>query len=71
MQFPASWQGTSRRGFLAVEFRQEPGRANEAFLIPWETVIEHFRNNQGITREDARNHIEFGRSNDGYVLKHL
>jgi hypothetical protein len=63
--------GTSRRGFLAVEFRAGPGKANEAFLIPWVTVIEHFRNNQGITRDDARNHIELGRSKDGYVLEHL
>lgn len=62
---------TGRTGYLAIEFRQEPGKASEAFLVPWMTVVEHFRKNQGISIDDARNSIEFGRSRDGYILKDL
>ncbi len=62
---------TGRTGFLAIEFRQEAGNPGEAFLIPWETIVEHFRNNRGIAIEDARNCIEFGRSKEGYVLEHV
>jgi len=62
---------TNRIGFLALEFRQGPGKTGEAFLIPWVTVIEHFRNNRGITLKDARHYIAFGLSRDGYVLDHL
>jgi len=62
---------TGRNGFLAIEFRQGPGNPGEAFLIPWVTVVEYFRNNRGIALEDARNYREFGRSKEGYVLEHL
>ena len=62
---------TGRTGYLALEFRQGPGKASEAFLIPWLTVVEHFRNNPGITIDDARNSIELILSKDGYVLEHL
>jgi Holliday junction resolvase len=60
---------TGRIGFLAVEFRQGPGRASEAYLIPWGKVVEHFRNNKGISIEDARACITLTRSKDGYVLE--
>ena len=62
---------TGRIGFLAVEFRQGPGKASEAFLIPWPVVIEHFRANQGITIDDARSGIVLARSKDGYLLESL
>lgn len=62
---------TGRTGYLAIEFRQEPGKESEAFLIPWVTVVEHYRNNQGITIDDARNCTELGRSKDGYILEQL
>ncbi|MGA2918498.1 Holliday junction resolvase [Methanoregula sp.] len=62
---------TGRIGFLAVEFRQGPGKASEAYLIPWTSVIEHFRNNKGISIEDARACIVLTRSKDGYVLEGL
>src|SRR5512147_1378112 len=45
---------TGRIGYLAVEFRQGPGKASEAFLIPWPLVVAHFRENRGITIDDAR-----------------
>ena len=62
---------TGRIGFLAVEFRQGPGKASEAFLIPWPVVVEHFRANKGITFNDARSCIVLARSKDGYLLGSL
>jgi hypothetical protein len=62
---------TGRIGFLAVEFRQGPGKASEAYLIPWVTVIDHYQTNKGITIEDARACIALTRSKDGYVLENL
>jgi len=62
---------TGRTGYLAIEFRHGPGKANEAFLIPWATVTEHFRNNRGITVEDAREGVVLGRNREGYCLERL
>jgi Holliday junction resolvase len=63
---------TGRIGYLAVEFRQGPGRACEAFLIPWPVVVEHFRAaDKGITIDDARSCITLARSKDGYLLESL
>lgn len=42
---------TGRAGFLAIEFRFGAGKANEAYLIPWAAVIDHFRLNRGISLE--------------------
>ncbi len=64
-------QKTGRIGFLAVEFRQGPGKAGEAFLIPWPEVVEHFRVNRGITIDDARSGIVLARSKDGYLLESI
>jgi Holliday junction resolvase len=62
---------TGRIGFLAIEFRQGPGRAGEAYLIPWATVIEYYHNNKGISIEDARSCIVLAHSKDGYLLENL
>lgn len=62
---------TGRIGYLAVEFRAGPGKPGEAFLIPWPVVVTHFRENRGISRDDARTCITLGRSKDGYVLESL
>ena len=62
---------TGRIGFLAVEFRQGPGKTSEAFLIPWATVVSHFKENKGITIDDARAGIALSRSKGGYVLEKL
>ncbi|MFA6331660.1 MAG: Holliday junction resolvase [Methanoregula sp.] len=62
---------SGRIGYLALEFRQGPGKTSEAFLIPWETVVGHFRANKGITIEDARAGVALSRSKDGYVLENL
>jgi Holliday junction resolvase len=64
-------QKTGRIGFLAVEFRQGPGKAGEAFLISWPVVVEHFRANRGITIDDARSGIVLARSKDGYLLESM
>jgi Holliday junction resolvase len=61
---------TGRRGYLAVEFRQGP-KAGEAFLIPWAVVADHFRDNRGISVEDARTQITLSRCKDGYLLDSL
>jgi len=62
---------TGRAGFLAVEFRQGPGKAGEAFLIPWPVVVNHFKENKGITIDDARSCIVLGKSKDGYLLESI
>ncbi|MDD1694290.1 MAG: Holliday junction resolvase [Methanoregula sp.] len=62
---------TGRIGYLAVEFRQGPGKASEAFLIPWATVVSNFRENKGITIDDAREGIALARCKDGYVLEKM
>ena len=63
---------TGRAGYLAVEFRQGPGKTNEAYLIPWATVVGHYRENKGITVEDARvSGTALIRSKDGYLLEKL
>lgn len=62
---------SGRVGFLAVEFRQGPGKAGEAFLIPWPVVVRHFKENKGITIDDARTCIVLGTSKDGYLLESL
>jgi Holliday junction resolvase len=62
---------TGRGGFLAIEFRYGPGKANEAYLIPWTTVIEHFKLNRGISLDDARNCIALSRTREGYFLETL
>ena len=62
---------TGRIGYLAVEFRQGPGKASEAFLIPWATVVSHFGENKGITIDDAREGIALARCKDGYVLEKM
>lgn len=63
---------TGRAGYLAVEFRQGPGKASEAYLIPWATVVSHFKENKGITLENARTSgTQLSRSKDGYVLENL
>jgi Holliday junction resolvase len=62
---------TGRIGFLAVEFRHGPGKAGQAFLIPWPVVVDHFRASKGITIDDARSCIVLARSKDGYLLESL
>lgn len=62
---------SGRIGYLAVEFRQGPGKESEAFLIPWPVVAGQFVANKGITIEDARSCIVLARSKDGYLLESL
>jgi len=61
---------TGRAGYLAVEFRAS-GKPNEAYLIPWSVVREHFSANQGINLDDARSQIALKRSHGTYVLETL
>jgi hypothetical protein len=62
---------TGRTGFLALEFRQGPGKAGVSFLIPWPVVAGHFREHTGITMDDARSGIVLKWSKDGYLLESL
>jgi Holliday junction resolvase len=62
---------SGRIGYLAVEFRQGPGKASEAYLLPWAMVVAHFRENKGISLDDARQGIALSRWRDGYVLEKL
>ncbi len=62
---------TGRVGYLAVEFRQGPGKPNEAFLIPWPVIVGHYRENRGISIDDARAGVPLKRTRDGYVLESL
>ena len=61
---------TGRVGYLAVEFRSE-GKHNEAYLIPWNIVTEHFRDNRGIAINDARCGTPLVRLHGTYVLESL
>jgi Holliday junction resolvase len=62
---------TGRIGYLAIEFRQGPGKAGEGFLLPWPVVVEHYQDNRGITADDARACVTLARSKDGYLLESL
>ena len=62
---------THRTGYLAVEFRQGPGKVNEAFLIPWPVVVGHYKADKGITIDHARAAITLSRSKGGYLLETL
>jgi Holliday junction resolvase len=64
-------QKTGRAGYLAVEFRSGAGKPNEAYLIPWAVVVDHFRDNRGISIDDARAGIALSRSRGGYHLERL
>jgi len=61
---------TGRVGYLAVEFRTA-GKPNEAFLIPWTIVQEHFSENRGITIDDARQGTQLVRARGTYTLGSL
>lgn len=62
---------TGRIGYLAIEFRQGPGKAGEAFLIPWPVVVGYYKASRGITIDDARACITLLRSKGGYVLESM
>lgn len=62
---------TGRIGFLAIEFRQGPGKPSEAFLIPWAIIVTHFKENKGITIDDARAGIALAKCKDGYMLEKM
>lgn len=62
---------TGRAGYLAVEFRPGAGKPNEAYLIPWALVVDHFRDNRGISIDDARQGIPLLRSRGCYQLESL
>lgn len=59
---------TGRQGFLAVEFRAGAGKPKEAYLLPWDLVIEFREKNAGISKEDFSGGIKLGRSGRGYFL---
>lgn len=64
---------TGRRGFLAVEFRSGPGRAKEAYLVPWDRVLERYLcdSTPGISLDDCREGIRLSRSGEGYLLEQI
>jgi Holliday junction resolvase len=62
---------TGRSGYLAIEFRFGAGKANEAYLVQWATVLDHFQRNRGISLDDARSCIKLARTREGYFLEHL
>ena len=62
---------TGRIGYLAIEFRHGPGKASEAFLLPWPVVARHFSVNKGITIDDAKKGVALKKTKDGYVLENL
>ena len=62
---------TGRAGYLAVEFRPGAGKHNEAYLIPWKIVIEHYTDNRGIGIDDAKKGIPLTRSKGEYSLEQL
>ncbi len=61
---------TGRRGFLAAEFRGI-GPKNEAYLLPWEQVLEFFGTQASITLDEFRKGIPLERMPYGYHLTSL
>lgn len=61
---------TGRRGFLAVEFRGV-GLKNEAYLMPWEKVLEFYDKQASIPIDEFRKCIPLERSKYGYKLTSL
>ncbi|HJJ87883.1 MAG TPA: Holliday junction resolvase, partial [Methanocorpusculum sp.] len=57
---------TGRRGFLAAEFRGGP--KNEAYLMPWELVLEYFDSAASIPIEAFRECVVLERITGGYRL---
>ena len=62
---------TGRRGYLAIEFRFGSGKAREAYLIPWESLVRFYRSVPGIGIEDFRTFIALQRTAEGYLLRDL
>ncbi|WP_292384785.1 Holliday junction resolvase [Methanoculleus sp. UBA430] len=62
---------TGRRGFLAVEFRFGAGRAKEAYLMPWETLLGYYGNVPGIPIDDFRLCCTLDRADEEYDLPGL
>lgn len=58
---------TGRSGYLAVEFRGQ-GPKNEAYLMPWNMVLEFFAKQPGIPIDEFRNCIQLERVQGGYRL---
>lgn len=62
---------TGRRGYLAVEFRFGTGKPKEAYLMPWDKVLELFRgDNAGIGIDEFRKYTMLGRTDKGGYLLH-
>ncbi|HDR73480.1 MAG TPA: Holliday junction resolvase [Methanoculleus sp.] len=62
---------TGRRGYLAVEFRSGPGKAKEAYLLPWAEVRRLYGEAPGIAIEEFRCAIPLARVADCYILEDL
>ncbi len=62
---------TGRQGYLAIEFRFGSGKSREAYLVPWEKVRELYTTTQGISLEEFRGGLAFGRDGEGYALPQL
>jgi Holliday junction resolvase len=62
---------TGRRGYLAIEFRFGSGKAREAYLIPWASLVGFYRSAPGIGIDDFRGFITLSRTPDGYLLREL
>lgn len=59
---------TGRKGFIAVEFR---GRKNEAYLMPWEVLLEYFDKQASIPIDEFKKWIPLTRTDGGYILESL
>lgn len=61
---------TGRRGYLAVEFRGN-GPKNEAYLMPWNLVLEYFNTQASIPIDAFQSCIALERITSGYRLDSL
>lgn len=62
---------TGRRGFIAVEFRDSSSRKREAYLMPWEKLLEFFETEKGISIDEFRNYIPLERVSSRYIFPGL
>jgi hypothetical protein len=60
---------SGRRGFLAVELKQGPGKPLQLFLVPWKDVRERFENDEsGFSLEEIREYTQVPRRNQEYMI---
>lgn len=59
---------SGRRGFLAVELRFGSGRKKNAYMMPWQRVIDRFDHGAGFTIDEIQECAVIQRERGSYVI---